>query len=67
MGLYEIPQLIGRYVVIRPPDPGQMGRVPLHMDTRRAREVSLKVDRFDRSENQAINRFCRQARHTTTI
>jgi serine/threonine protein kinase len=63
-----LPELFGRYRILRPLGQGSMGTVYLALDTSLGRHVALKVPRFIADEGPEVRaRFFREARCAATI
>jgi formylglycine-generating enzyme required for sulfatase activity/serine/threonine protein kinase len=64
----DLPEVFGRYRIIRPLGKGGMGVVYLAHDTQLDRQVALKVPNFSASERgEVAERFLREARAMATI
>ncbi len=64
----DLPEVFGRYRIIRPVGKGGMGVVYLAHDTQLDRQVALKVPNFSASERgEVAERFLREARAMATI
>lgn len=63
----QIPEIFGRYRVLRPLGHGGMGSVYLVRDTELDRLVALKVPHLAPSDPEAMERFAREARAAATI
>jgi serine/threonine protein kinase len=63
-----LPELFGRYRILRPLGQGSMGTVYLAMDTNLGRHVAVKVPRFGLSDGPEVRaRFFREARSAATL
>jgi serine/threonine protein kinase len=64
----QIPEVFGRYRIVKPLGSGAMGSVYLARDTQLDREVALKVPQFKEGrEPQILARFYQEARAAATV
>jgi class 3 adenylate cyclase len=65
---HTLPEVFGRYRIVRPLGAGGMGSVYLAHDTQLDRPVALKVPHFDPPPSpQSLERFYREARAAATL
>lgn len=64
----KVPEVFGRYRIIKPLGQGGMGTVYLADDTKLSRKVALKIPHIRDSENDdVLDRFLREARAAATL